>query len=107
MFEILHSKYSLNSLNEWIEIKYLLFSRAKVDKVNMLGQVQAFIQDYTVCFLFRSVSMSDMLNEDEVGRLPSLSQSRYERMHEQYNNFLEDEDHWQDVRDVWHLNIVI
>lgn len=39
MFEILHSKYSLNSLNEWIKMKYLLFSRAKVDKVNMLGKV--------------------------------------------------------------------
>ncbi len=106
MFELLHSKYSPNSLNEWIEMKYLLFSKAKVDKLNISGQViQTFIQDYTVCFLSRSVSMSDMLNEDEVGHLPPLSQSRYERMHEQYNNFLEDEDHWQDVSDVWHLNI--
>lgn len=44
--------------------------------------------------------MGDMLNEEEVGHLPSLSQSRHEHMHEQYNNFLEDEDHWQDVSDV-------
>lgn len=44
--------------------------------------------------------MSDMLNEDEVGHLPPLSQSRYERMHEQYNNFQEDEDQWQNVRDL-------
>ncbi|XP_031612835.2 LIM and calponin homology domains-containing protein 1-like isoform X5 [Oreochromis aureus] len=43
----------------------------------------------------RSVSMGDMLNDEEVGHLPSLSQSRHEHMHEQYNNFLEDEDHWQ------------
>ncbi|XP_039469350.1 LIM and calponin homology domains-containing protein 1-like isoform X4 [Oreochromis aureus] len=42
-----------------------------------------------------SVSMGDMLNDEEVGHLPSLSQSRHEHMHEQYNNFLEDEDHWQ------------
>ncbi|XP_037621258.1 LIM and calponin homology domains-containing protein 1-like isoform X3 [Sebastes umbrosus] len=42
-----------------------------------------------------SVSMSDMLNEEEVGYLPPLSQSRNERMHEQYNNFQEDDDHWQ------------
>ncbi|XP_041821991.1 LIM and calponin homology domains-containing protein 1-like isoform X4 [Chelmon rostratus] len=49
----------------------------------------------------RSVSMSDMLNEEEVGHLPQLSQSRYERMHEQYNSFLEDEDHWQDDLARW------
>ncbi|XP_051801496.1 LIM and calponin homology domains-containing protein 1-like isoform X2 [Acanthochromis polyacanthus] len=49
----------------------------------------------------RSVSMSDILNEEEVGHLPPLSQSRYERMHEQYNNFQEDEDHWQDDLARW------
>lgn len=49
----------------------------------------------------RSVSMSDMLNEEEVGHLPALSQSRYERMHEQYNSFLEEEDHWQDDLARW------
>lgn len=48
-----------------------------------------------------SVSMSDMLNEDEVGHLPPLSQSRYERMHEQYNNFQEDDDHWQNDLARW------
>uniref|UniRef100_A0A3P8U6T2 Uncharacterized protein n=1 Tax=Amphiprion percula TaxID=161767 RepID=A0A3P8U6T2_AMPPE len=48
-----------------------------------------------------SVSMSDMLNEEEVGHLPPLSQSRYERMHEQYHNFQEDEDHWQDDLARW------
>ncbi|XP_063332121.1 LIM and calponin homology domains-containing protein 1-like isoform X1 [Pelmatolapia mariae] len=48
-----------------------------------------------------SVSMGDMLNEEEVGHLPSLSQSRHEHMHEQYNNFLEDEDHWQDDLARW------
>ncbi|XP_053188538.1 LIM and calponin homology domains-containing protein 1a isoform X1 [Scomber japonicus] len=42
-----------------------------------------------------SVSMSDMLNEDEVGHLPTLSQSRYERMQEQYSNFQDDDDQWQ------------
>uniref|UniRef100_A0A3Q3M240 LIM and calponin homology domains-containing protein 1-like n=1 Tax=Mastacembelus armatus TaxID=205130 RepID=A0A3Q3M240_9TELE len=49
----------------------------------------------------RSVSMGDMLNEEEVGHLPPLSQSRYERMHEQYNNFQEDEEHWQDELARW------
>ncbi|XP_029949152.1 LIM and calponin homology domains-containing protein 1-like isoform X5 [Salarias fasciatus] len=48
-----------------------------------------------------SVSMSDILNEDEVGHLPPLSQSRYERMHEQYNSFKEEEDHWQDDLARW------
>lgn len=59
---------------------------------------QDFINGYVAFFFFRSVSMSDMLNEEDVGHLPSLSQSRYERMHEQYNSFVEDEEHWQDVR---------
>ncbi|XP_053712083.1 LIM and calponin homology domains-containing protein 1-like isoform X5 [Synchiropus splendidus] len=49
----------------------------------------------------RSASMSDIANEDEVGHLPSLSQSRYERMHEQYNNFQEDDDQWQDDLARW------
>uniref|UniRef100_A0A672GIJ8 LIM and calponin homology domains 1a n=1 Tax=Salarias fasciatus TaxID=181472 RepID=A0A672GIJ8_SALFA len=49
----------------------------------------------------KSVSMSDILNEDEVGHLPPLSQSRYERMHEQYNSFKEEEDHWQDDLARW------
>lgn len=44
--------------------------------------------------------MGDMLNEEEVGHLPMLSQSRHERMHEQYNSFLEEDDHWQDVSEV-------
>ncbi|RVE76050.1 hypothetical protein OJAV_G00005030 [Oryzias javanicus] len=48
-----------------------------------------------------SVSMTDMVNEEEAGHLPLLSQSRHERMHEQYNNFLEEEDHWQDDLARW------
>uniref|UniRef100_A0A1A8EQC6 LIM and calponin homology domains 1a n=1 Tax=Nothobranchius korthausae TaxID=1143690 RepID=A0A1A8EQC6_9TELE len=46
-----------------------------------------------------SVSMGDMGNDEELGHLPSLS--RYERMHEQYNSFREDEDHWQDDLARW------
>lgn len=42
--------------------------------------------------------MGDIINEDEMGHSPSLSQSRHERMHEQYNNFVEEEEHWQGVR---------
>lgn len=42
--------------------------------------------------------MGDIINEDEMGHSPSLSQSRYERMQEQYNNLVEEEEHWQDVR---------
>lgn len=41
--------------------------------------------------------MGDIINEDEMGQSPSLGPSRYERMHEQYNNFVEEEEHWQDV----------
>lgn len=59
------------------------------------------LHDILLLFLSRSVSLGDMLNEEEVGYLPPLSQSRYERMQEQYNNFLEDEDHWQNVSDLW------
>ncbi|KAM9769117.1 LIM and calponin homology domains-containing protein 1a isoform 5-T5 [Menidia menidia] len=56
-----------------------------------------------VAFLIdnESVSMSDIANEEEVGHLPTLSQSRYERMHEQYNSFKEEEDHWQDDLARW------
>ncbi|KAM4583826.1 uncharacterized protein PAE49_003641 isoform 3-T3 [Odontesthes bonariensis] len=56
-----------------------------------------------VAFLLdnESASMSDMVNEEEVGHLPTMSQSRYERMHEQYNSLLEDEDHWQDDLARW------
>lgn len=46
--------------------------------------------------------MGDIINEDETGHPPSLSQSRYERMQEQYNNFVEEEEHWQDVRRLRH-----
>lgn len=42
--------------------------------------------------------MGDMINEEEVGYLPPMSQSRHERMHEQYNCLVEDEEHWRDVR---------
>lgn len=52
------------------------------------------------CLWFRSASLSDILNEDEVGHLPHISQSRYERMQEQYNSFREEENEWQDVRDM-------
>ncbi|KAM3622848.1 uncharacterized protein V6R79_003921 [Siganus canaliculatus] len=48
-----------------------------------------------------SVSMGDMLSEDEVGHLPPLSQSRCERMHEQYNSFVEEDEHWQDDLARW------
>lgn len=42
--------------------------------------------------------MGDIINEDEMEHSPSLGQSRYEHMHEQCNNFVEEEEHWQDVR---------
>ncbi|XP_068177658.1 LIM and calponin homology domains-containing protein 1-like isoform X2 [Antennarius striatus] len=62
----------------------------------MMSRRVAFMSEET-----ESVSMSDILNEEEVGYLPPLSQSRHERMHEQYNNFMEDEDHWQDDLARW------
>lgn len=40
--------------------------------------------------------MSDMVDQDQAGHLPQLSQSRYERMHEQY--YQDDDDQWQSVR---------
>ncbi|XP_075890800.1 uncharacterized protein LOC142893754 isoform X8 [Nelusetta ayraudi] len=49
----------------------------------------------------RSASMGDMISEEEVGYLPPMSQSRHEHMHEQYNSFVEDEDHWRDDLTRW------
>lgn len=46
--------------------------------------------------------MGDIINEDETGHPPSLGQSRHERMQEQYSNFVEEEEHWQDVRRLRH-----
>ncbi|KAM4751068.1 uncharacterized protein FYW61_006878 isoform 2-T2 [Anableps anableps] len=56
-----------------------------------------------VAFLLdnESVSMGDMANEEAAGHLPSLSPSRYERLHQQYNTFVEEEDHWQDDLARW------
>ncbi|XP_068582819.1 LIM and calponin homology domains-containing protein 1-like isoform X3 [Cebidichthys violaceus] len=62
----------------------------------MMSRRVAFMSEDT-----ESVSMSDILNEEEVEHLPPLSQSRYERMHEQYNNFQEDDDHWQNDLARW------
>ncbi|KAM6942187.1 uncharacterized protein PEZ65_004097 [Lycodopsis pacificus] len=62
----------------------------------MMSRRVAFMSEDT-----ESVSMSDILNEEEVEHLPPLSQSRNERMHEQYNNFQEDDDHWQNDLARW------
>ncbi|XP_044203208.1 LIM and calponin homology domains-containing protein 1-like isoform X7 [Thunnus albacares] len=62
----------------------------------MMSRRVAFMSEDT-----ESVSMSDMLNDDEVGHLPQLSQSRYERMQEQYSNFQDDEDQWQNELVRW------
>uniref|UniRef100_A0A8D2ZPE1 Uncharacterized protein n=1 Tax=Scophthalmus maximus TaxID=52904 RepID=A0A8D2ZPE1_SCOMX len=51
--------------------------------------------------LWRSMSLGDMLNEEEVGYLPPLSQSRHERMQEQYNSFQEEEDPWRNDLTRW------
>ncbi|KAI4833061.1 hypothetical protein KUCAC02_015991 [Chaenocephalus aceratus] len=48
-----------------------------------------------------TVSMSDILNEEEVGHLAPVSQSRNERMHEQYNNSQEDDDPWRNDLARW------
>ncbi|KAF7666739.1 hypothetical protein LDENG_00093160 [Lucifuga dentata] len=63
----------------------------------MMSRRVAFISEDT-----ESVSMSDMQNEEEVGHLPPLSQSRFEHVHEQCNNFQEEEeDQWQDDLARW------
>ncbi|XP_015239348.1 PREDICTED: LIM and calponin homology domains-containing protein 1-like isoform X3 [Cyprinodon variegatus] len=61
----------------------------------MVSRRVAFLLD------IESVSMGDMASEEEVGHLPSLSPSRPERMHQQCNAFLEEEDHWQDDLARW------
>ncbi|XP_056135533.1 LIM and calponin homology domains-containing protein 1a isoform X8 [Lampris incognitus] len=49
----------------------------------------------------RSMSMGDMLSEEEVGHIQPLSRSRFERMHEQYSNYEDEEDQWQDDLARW------
>ena len=47
----------------------------------------------------RSMSMGDMPTEEEaMGSVPPLNQSRFERTHETLHNFEEEDDGWQDVR---------
>ncbi|CAL8330432.1 unnamed protein product [Merluccius merluccius] len=50
-----------------------------------------------------SMSMSDMPLEEEedMGHMPPLNQSRFERMHEQLINFEEEDDGWQDHLARW------
>ncbi|KAG7486256.1 LIM and calponin-likey domains-containing 1-like isoform X1 [Solea senegalensis] len=48
-----------------------------------------------------SVSMSDILNEEEAEHLPPLSQSRHDRMQEQYNQFQEEDDPWRNDLARW------
>ncbi|CAL9699884.1 unnamed protein product [Knipowitschia caucasica] len=74
-------------------------SRAtSVDKaaVERTSRRVAFIAEDT-----ESASMSDILNEDEVGQLPHITPSRSERMQEQYTSFKEDESEWQDDLARW------
>ncbi|XP_035387859.1 LIM and calponin homology domains-containing protein 1 isoform X3 [Electrophorus electricus] len=49
---------------------------------------------------FRSMSMIDMRNEDDV-MLPAHSPVRHELMHSQYNRMKEEESHWQDDLARW------
>ncbi|XP_034087249.1 LIM and calponin homology domains-containing protein 1-like isoform X5 [Gymnodraco acuticeps] len=62
----------------------------------MVSRRVAFMSEDT-----ETVSMSDILNEEEVGHLPPVSQSRNERMHEQYNNSQEDDDPWRNDLARW------
>ncbi|XP_075890764.1 uncharacterized protein LOC142893754 isoform X4 [Nelusetta ayraudi] len=62
----------------------------------MMSRRVAFMSEET-----QSASMGDMISEEEVGYLPPMSQSRHEHMHEQYNSFVEDEDHWRDDLTRW------
>ncbi|XP_062243723.1 LIM and calponin homology domains-containing protein 1-like isoform X2 [Platichthys flesus] len=62
----------------------------------MVSRRVAFMSEDT-----ESVSLGDMLNEEEVGDLPPLSQSRHERMQEQFNSFQEEEDHWHNDLARW------
>ncbi|XP_076004224.1 LIM and calponin homology domains-containing protein 1-like [Genypterus blacodes] len=48
-----------------------------------------------------SVSMTDMQNQDEVGHLLPVSQSRLERMQEQQGDLGEEDDQWQDDLARW------
>uniref|UniRef100_A0AAR2J2G1 LIM and calponin homology domains 1a n=1 Tax=Pygocentrus nattereri TaxID=42514 RepID=A0AAR2J2G1_PYGNA len=48
-----------------------------------------------------SVSLIDMRDEEEVDTLSPHSQSRHERLHNQYNKLREEEDQWQDDLARW------
>ncbi|XP_029908794.1 LIM and calponin homology domains-containing protein 1-like isoform X3 [Myripristis murdjan] len=69
--------------------------RAEDGEQRRMSRRVAFLSEDT-----ESVSMGDMHNEEEVGHMPPLSQSRFERMHEHYNN-CQDEDQWQDDLARW------
>ncbi|XP_058496142.1 LIM and calponin homology domains-containing protein 1-like [Solea solea] len=62
----------------------------------MVSRRVAFMSEDT-----ESVSMSDILNEEEAEHLPPLSQSRHERMHEQHNQFQEEDDPWRNDLARW------
>ncbi|KAG7486255.1 LIM and calponin-likey domains-containing 1-like isoform X2 [Solea senegalensis] len=62
----------------------------------MVSRRVAFMSEDT-----ESVSMSDILNEEEAEHLPPLSQSRHDRMQEQYNQFQEEDDPWRNDLARW------
>ncbi|KAM6971933.1 uncharacterized protein FYW47_004086 [Aplochiton taeniatus] len=62
----------------------------------MMSRRVAYLSEDT-----ESMSMSDMLSEEEAEHVQPLSQSRYERMQEQYSNHQEEEDQWQDDLARW------
>ncbi|XP_056135526.1 LIM and calponin homology domains-containing protein 1a isoform X2 [Lampris incognitus] len=62
----------------------------------MMSRRVAFMSEDT-----ESMSMGDMLSEEEVGHIQPLSRSRFERMHEQYSNYEDEEDQWQDDLARW------
>lgn len=69
-------------------------------KVHGLGLVCTLLTD--VCsasfVVYRSISLTDMRDEEEdVDSLSPHSQTRHERLHNQYNKLKEEEDQWQDV----------
>ncbi|KAM4603338.1 uncharacterized protein ACJ7VT_018055 [Polymixia lowei] len=62
----------------------------------MMSRRVAFMSEDT-----ESVSMGDMLSEEEAGHIQPLNQSRFERMHEQFNNNQDEDDQWQDDLARW------
>ncbi|XP_036438929.1 LIM and calponin homology domains-containing protein 1a isoform X7 [Colossoma macropomum] len=76
--------------------QYQSSEKEKTNTQDRFSHKAAIVSDET-----ESVSLIDMRDEEEVDTLSPHSQSRHERLHNQYNKLREEEDQWQDDLARW------